>query len=103
MKIELEKRKIPEWHGPGNATTHITASLPFLQTAVRGSQGGWVHRVRSGHAHWRDGTITHISMDFWCGNVGFLGKKGTLLAEPPNGAVQCQRCIDKFNKRKTKP
>lgn len=35
MKIKLEKRKVPAWHAPGIAATHLTESLPFLQTAFR--------------------------------------------------------------------
>ena len=99
MKITLQKQKRPAWEAPGHRTMDITSSLPFFMN-------GWqnrkhpirVHRVRYAHVHLRDGVYSHTSFSYWCGNLGFIGikkKSGRLLAQIPEGIMECPYCAAK--------
>lgn len=93
-KIQLHKAKIRGLNVQGHGTTHVAMALPFY----RSNFGQYVHRVRSGLNHWRDGDIHHISLSMWCGSHGFIGgdsPKGTLFANAPDGALFCAICEGK--------
>jgi len=87
MKIELQRRKMPVWRAPRTAMTHITFALPFF----RSNFGRYTHRVRSGNTHWRDGNISHISLQMWCGQNGFPAR-GKMMDKLGDDSVMCATC-----------
>ena len=88
-KVILEQDK----HHPAfeRSTKSILASLPFYKSRA----GKYFHRVRSANNHWKNGKLSHTSVHFWCGNGGFIGEKGSLYAEVPEGEVLCAVCEGK--------
>lgn len=88
MKQALQIRPITGTEVEGHATKPIRQALPFYKAA----KGTYVHRVRSGQSHWRDGKLSHTHVDFWCGAAGFPGAKGKLTAQPGEDDVICATC-----------
>ena len=87
-KVQLKAHKIPAQFS--RHTKSINSSLPFFISRQANSK--YYHRVRSAAAHWKDGKLSHISISFWCGNGGFLGRKGKLLGEVPIDGLLCATC-----------
>lgn len=93
-KQPLVREREPRYRSAGQ----LVMALPFY----RGFHGSYFHRVRSGRLH-RLGDSHHISIKFWCGNVGFLdgrrarGKSGggELFAATPDNAIHCAICEGK--------
>lgn len=90
-KVNLAPVAQRGWAAPGHCTKSISKALPFYISR----RGTYYHRVRSMEAHWRDGQLSHISVKFWCGGSGFIGKKGTLSQDIPEGQVLCASCEGK--------
>lgn len=72
----------------------LVSSLPFYER----DGDGYVHIVRSGSMHYRNGRFSHTSISFWCGQSGFLepakGRKPARLLEAPSpGREVCATCI----------
>jgi hypothetical protein len=91
MMVELLRRKKSHWHAPTHHTMHLTRSLPFFRSA----QGSYVHRVRSGHIHFRGNEAKHTSLSFWCGGTGFVGcseRPGQMFDNPPANSPLCATC-----------
>ena len=88
MKTKLQHRPWTAWKGKGDAVKTMDLALPYYLSR----RGKYVHRVRYGYHFWRDGKYTHAAVTFWCGNNGFIGHKGRLLATVPPGAVLCATC-----------
>lgn len=92
MKVNLE---IKDWSkvfsAPGHVTKSVLSSLPYYKSR----RGEYAHRVRSAANHWRNGELSHTSVEFWCGNTGFIGEKGYLLSEVGEGEVLCACCEGK--------
>lgn len=100
MKIALQRSKAFARYTPppGCGHTAISFALPYY----RSPYGQYIHRVRSGFIHRRDGLISHLSFSFWCGTTGFIegdpkiriGTKryGDLFASIPEGGILCATC-----------
>ncbi len=83
----LQPAKVYEWNPPGYITKNVKYMLPFYQA----TSGKYVHRVRSAKNHWIHGRLSHTSIEFWCGNQGFL-KKGRVHASVEPGEKICATC-----------
>ncbi len=97
MKIELQidARKIKkqidsELRSRGFTHMNLKSCLPFFKPTM----GKFIHRVKSGRVHFRHGIASHTSLDYWCGNIGFL-HKGELISE---SNITCKSCIAALNK-----
>jgi hypothetical protein len=88
MKVQLQVRPPDGIEPPGFSARPIRQALPYYK-AVRGT---YVHRVRSGQSHYRDGKLSHIHVDFWCGGHGIPSANGELLASVEAGDVLCATC-----------
>jgi len=89
-QVSLRRLKQYSESSPRHRTMILTRALPyFLQKT-----GLYVHRVRAGHVHFRDGQASHTSIWFWCGNLGSMSqeKPGKLYATPPEGHFVCATC-----------
>lgn len=87
-KIKLERSPYADIPGFASRSKSISLMLPyFLSTS-----GKYTHRVRYASSHWRDGKLSHIAVNFWCGRGGFLGAKGKLFKEVQEGQVLCATC-----------
>src|SRR5262245_35931173 len=51
-------------------------------------RGILTHRIRSARTHLRCGKATHITCNYWCGNIG----KGEFVEVPPKGRLLCTYC-----------
>ena len=60
-------------------------ALPFFFNP----RGVLIHRVRWASTILYDGTVSHHSAHYWCGNSGL---RGTFLAEPLEDQLLCQFC-----------
>lgn len=87
-KVELVQKQPPAWHAPGRPSKVVKMSLPYYQS----NNGKYIHRVRSALNHWAGGKLSHTSVQFWCGNGGFLGDKGKLLSKVPPDGILCATC-----------
>lgn len=88
MKTALHVKPVVGVEPPGHSTRPIRQALPYYKAA----KGTYVHRVRSGQKHLRDGRVSHIHVDFWCGASGFPGSKGNLVATPGEDDIVCATC-----------
>jgi len=109
MKVALRDDTKPgQFHNSdiGPRPVAVTRSLPFFVS----SRGSMTHRVRSAqlhirthsydYAHWPatvplDEWHTHVSMQMWCGQGGFLYRKskgGFLFVDPPDNRPLCGTC-----------
>ena len=88
-KIKLKKVRHEHYQPSGHCTKSIVSMLPFFRS--RQANNKFYHSIRSANAHWRDGTLSHISLSFVCGNGGFL-KKGDVYSDIPEGGIHCKRC-----------
>jgi len=50
-----------------------------------------IHRIRAGRVHYMNFKPSHTSIEFWCGNSGFMGK-GVMMESAPDRAVFCATC-----------
>lgn len=94
MKIALERKPLVNRVGVEIAKAQITHALPFYQR----QPGAYIHRVRSGFLHKGYGGRPHISLQFWCGNGGFLAHdrpNARLMADTPPQEVHCAVCEGK--------
>jgi hypothetical protein len=91
MEIEVKiKDKAIERELRARGFTHseLKKCLPFFKS----NRGEFIHRVRAGRIHFRHGVASHTSIDFFCGNSGFL-HKGELLADAEITCKSCQRAF----------
>jgi len=88
MKVLLEQKPIKGYLPAGREEVNLTKSLPFYKS----EQGKYVHRVRSGRMYFDYTCLSHTAVSLWCGGNGFIGKKGKLYEEPPNGFPLCATC-----------
>ena len=63
----LIKLEICNSHDNDGRVKNVKHALPYYLSR----QGKYFHRVRSAQNHWRDGSYSHTSVHFWCGNSGF--------------------------------
>lgn len=88
MKVQLQIRPLVGIDPPGFSARPIRQALPYYKA----SKGTYVHRVRSGQSHYRDGRLSHIHVDFWCGGHGIPSDNGELLAAVKADDVICATC-----------
>jgi len=91
MKIKLEIKKEVGFQG-GIFSRPIRYALPFYKS----SAGKYVHRIRSSQSYYlkRTGERSHISVTFWCGNIGSLGK-GKMYSKIDTNMILCAHCEGK--------
>jgi hypothetical protein len=99
-KVELVLRPRHPWCAEGSQVLQVTKCLPFFRKGPL----RMVHRVRSANLHYWDGVLSHMSVEFWCGNLGVIGyikrsRRGyrrddqpSLFAVAPDPAVFCATC-----------
>ena len=87
MKVALELKNDYGWHRKGTAIKGVRYALPYFKS----NQGAYLHRLRSANQYWSEGKLTHTSVKFWCGNIGYTNK-GRLFATIPEGEVLCATC-----------
>ena len=86
VKINIKDEAIRrELRARGFTHSDIKKCLPFFKSY----RGEFIHRVKSGRVHFRHGIATHTSIDYFCGNGGFM-HKGELLAD---AKVTCKSCL----------
>jgi len=85
-----KKSNLNGYRHPHGFEINLKASLPFFQA----KPGAYVHRVRSGSIHIRNGEFSHTSIHYWCGGMGFLEQRrgSKLMDSPPPDAVMCATC-----------
>jgi len=86
VKVTLKPTRIP----PDWRRTYLqwSKALPF----VVNTRGLLVHRVRYAGTHLHnDGTFSHNSATFWCGNQA-NGETVSFVADPPENRLLCERC-----------
>jgi hypothetical protein len=74
--VKLHRPRPRDDHGW--ATKYLPRSLPFFQN----ERGMLAHRVKSIAEHYRDGVLSHRSVDYLCGNGTGVRAGGEFLAEP---------------------
>jgi hypothetical protein len=90
-KIKLEKADNSHYHPPGYQSKSIIRSKPYYKSR----QGKYFHRVRFATKHIRNKKLSHVSISFWCGAGGFLGRKGIMYYEVPEDGILCAVCEGK--------
>lgn len=89
-KVKLERDKSLNNPFYAERTKSISYMLPFYKSSLTTAK--YVHRVRSANSHWHNGKLSHISIHFWCGNIGYIDGRGRLYAEVQNGEILCATC-----------
>ena len=88
QKVKLITKDDEPYSPNGHCSKSVKYALPYYKSR----RGDYFHRVRSATNYWREGDLSHTSVSFWCGNSGFVGKKGQLYPEVPADGVLCATC-----------
>lgn len=98
VDLMLTDRHRKGYQAPDHKTERVTKCLPFYR---RGPLR-LVHRVREAWLFYRQEKFSHMAVQFWCGNVGYMGgkpKRGgrgddrpSLFAVAPEHAMFCATC-----------
>lgn len=84
-------RERESWSPPTHKTLHLTQAYPFFRSAF----GHYIHRIKSGQIHIRDGEYSHTHFHLWCGQIGYHSegkRRGELFSKAPERGVFCATC-----------
>lgn len=87
MKVNLDTSLKPNRYGWIPDWLPWKKSLPFFFNR----RGLLIHRVKAVHAHFKNGTYSHSSVEYWCSNRG-QEKYGQFFDQPPTDRLVCAVC-----------